>query len=163
LISGYGVKLIPLQKDDLELVRFWRNSDKIRQFAKNKEYITKEMHKKWFETKKGYYFVVEINSEKIGLIWLKEHDGFYESGFYIYEDKYLNNIYSYKIVTLLHKFAFETLKLNEIYCEILPENKRAIRFNLSLGFEKISDIKYVLTKDNFYKFLNKFEKLLEKY
>ena len=163
MLEEYGIKLLPLKKDDLELVRFWRNSDKIKRYAKNKNYITKETHKKWFENLNGYYFIIEINDKKAGLIWLKKVDDHYESGFYIYEDKYLNNIYSYKIVTILHKFAFYDLGLNEIYCEILETNKRAIRFNKSLGFKKVDGIKYRLTKNDFEKHLQNFSSILEKY
>ena len=163
MLSEYGINLLPLQEEDLELIRFWRNSDKIKKYAKNQNYITKNMHKQWFENIKGYYFIIQMNNKKIGLIWLGNVDNYYESGFYIYENKYLNNIYSYKIVTILHKFAFYKLNLEEIYCEILENNKRAIRFNKSLGFQKVEGIKYKLTKENFEKSLNKFETILKKY
>lgn len=163
MLNKYDINLQPLKKEDLDLIRSWRNSDKIRRYAKNQTHITKKMHQKWFENINGYYFIIEINNTKIGLIWLKKIHDYYESGFYIYEDKYLNNIYSYKIVTILHKFAFYELGLNEIYCEILEDNSRAIRFNKSLGFKKIDKIKYRLTKKDFETHLQQFASILEKY
>ena len=82
------------------------------------------------------------------------------SGFYIYEDKYLNGIYSYKVIVLFYKFLFE--KIDTLYTDILEDNSRAIRFNLSLGFKKEDNL-YILTKENFYKNLEKIEKIIRKY
>jgi RimJ/RimL family protein N-acetyltransferase len=172
MIEEYGVLLTPLSSDDIELVRYWRNSDKIKQYARNKDNITASEQKIWFDNldkDKNLYFVISVDDTKIGLIWANyQSDDEVETGFYIYEDKYLNSIYSYKIVTTLHNYLFYKLNIKTIYCDILDSNKRAIRFNLSLGFTKIADgneddSRYILSRDSFEKSLSKIKKVISRY
>jgi RimJ/RimL family protein N-acetyltransferase len=171
MITEYGITLSPLASSDIELVREWRNSDKIKQYARNQDNISIEQQKSWFsklDRDKNLYFIISIDNKKIGLIWgnyLNSEE--VETGFYIYEDEYLNSIYSYKIVTTLHKFLFYTKKVKNVYCDILNTNKRAIRFNLSLGFKKIdtkdTDSRYILSLNSFENSLKKIEKIIDRY
>ena len=160
-LKEYGIELIPLSKEDLELVRSWRNSPKISQYARNRNYITSEQQQKWFKNlKDSIYYIVKIDSQKVGLVWVNNLSTKPMTGFYIYEDKFLNSIYSYKVIALFYKFLFE--KVDKLYTDILEDNLRAIRFNTSLGFKK-EDNFYSLTKENFYKNLEKIEKIIRKY
>lgn len=171
MINKYGIVLSKLTIDDINLVREWRNSDKIKQYARNKDYITEEMQKNWFaklDESKNLYFVITTNNTKIGLIWANYLNADeVETGFYIYEDEYLNSIYSYKIVTTLHHYLFDTLKIKNIYCDILNDNKRAIRFNTSLGFVQIStnntESRYQLSYNSFTNALQKIDTIITKY
>jgi len=161
ILKGYGIELEPLSEKDLELVRSWRNSEKIKKYARNQDYITADQQKKWFKSlKDSLYYIVKMDSKKIGLVWVQNLSTKPITGFYIYEDKYLNGIYSYKVIVLFYKFLFE--KVDTLYTDILEDNSRAIRFNLSLGFKKEKEI-YILTKENFYKNLEKIEKIIRKY
>ena len=161
MLKDYGIELIPLKEEDLELVRNWRNSPKIKKYARNQNYITAEQQKKWFKNlKDSLYYIVKINSQKVGLVWVNYLSTKPTTGFYIYEDKFLNSIYSYKVIALFYKFLFE--KVDKLYTDILEDNLRAIRFNTSLGFKKEDNL-YVLTKQNFYKNLEKIEKIIRKY
>lgn len=164
--TNYGITLVPLTIEDLELVRLWRNSEKISKFARNKGYITKEDQQNWFrivDNSDNIFFVIIIDNIKVGLIWAKDINKNCESGFYIYEDKYLNGIYSYKVVTILHEVLFDKIGVSQIYCEILSTNSRAIRFNKSLGFEYISKERYCLSKENFLQKLLSYKKIIENY
>jgi len=161
ILKGYGIELEPLSEKDLELVRSWRNSEKIKKYARNKDYITAKQQKKWFKNlKDSLYYIVKTDSKKIGLVWVQNLSTKPITGFYIYEDKYLNGIYSYKVIVSFYKFLFE--KVDALYTDILEDNSRAIRFNLSLGFKKTDNL-YILTKENFYKNLEKIEKVIRKY
>ena len=160
-LKDYGIELEPLSEKYLELVRFWRNSDKIRKYARNKNYITQEQQQKWFKSlKDSIYYIVKIDNKPIGLVWVNNLSTKPITGFYIYEDKYLNSIYSYKVIILFYKFLFS--KTNRLYTDILEDNLRAIRFNLSLGFKKENNY-YVLTKEIFEENIVKIETIIRKY
>jgi RimJ/RimL family protein N-acetyltransferase len=155
-----------LEENEIELVRNWRNSDKIRQYANHQEYISVDQQQRWFSslsTSDHAYFMITINDQKIGLVWARNiHSDWCETGFYIYEDRYLNSIYSYKVVSILHNYLFNDQGLEAIYCEILPDNKRAIRFNLSLGYKFLEGQHYQLKKADYVTHLKKIERVINR-
>ena len=70
-LSKYGITLARLREEDTELVRQWRNSPQITQFMEYREYITPEMQQDWFKSIDNFdnfYFVIEYEGKKIGLI-----------------------------------------------------------------------------------------------
>ena len=69
ILKSYGIELEPLSEKDLELVRSWRNSEKIKKYARNKDYITAKQQKKWFKNlKDSLYYIVKTDNKKIGLV-----------------------------------------------------------------------------------------------
>ena len=164
--TNYGISLKPLESKDLEIVRYWRNSEKINHYARDKSQISQVQQQEWFEkidTDENLFFVIVIDDIQVGLIWARDVHNICETGFYIYEDRFLNSIYSYKIVTVLHKILFDEVCVSEIYCDILDDNKRAIRFNKSLGFKNIYEERYCLEKNSFYEKLSGYEKIIKNY
>ena len=170
VIEEYGVKLKPLKANDLELVRRWRNDPKIAGFMEFRDYITEDMQIKWFEKiNKGhnYFYITEFEKKDIALANIKDVDFKHktgEGGLFIWDDNYIDSIISYKITYAMYDFAFEKLGLKQIECHILPDNKRAIDYNKSLGFnlqpnqDLILSQLYRLTKDDYYAKKNKFLK-----
>lgn len=160
-ITNYGVTLRRLTEDKLEMIRNWRNDPKIVRYMDYKEYITPEMQTKWFDkinNNNNYYFLIEYKEAEIGLINIRDIDyenGQGEGGIYIYEDNYLNSDISFRSALLLFDFCFEQLSLKKIIAHILKSNKRAIQYNIAVGYQLV-DVNdpnenqlYVLTKDNF--------------
>ena len=93
----YGLTLKRLTKEDIELLRNWRNSESVNRFMEYREYITPEMQEKWFESinnPNNFYYIIIYNDEKIGLINDKGFDRFgkatSEAGLFIAVDKYKN-------------------------------------------------------------------------
>ena len=71
IISKFNIRFIRLMKEDIELVRQWRNHSSIRKFMVYREHITADMQEKWFETinnNLNLYFIIEYKGKKIGLI-----------------------------------------------------------------------------------------------
>jgi UDP-4-amino-4,6-dideoxy-N-acetyl-beta-L-altrosamine N-acetyltransferase len=171
-LDQYGVILERLTSNDIELVRQWRNDPKISQYMFFREDITPEMQKKWFVSINNdcnFYFIINHNNEKIGLTEIKKIDyknKIGESGIFIYEEGLLNSLLSYQITLSLLDFAFYTLKLKGVYSTILKSNKRAIRFNKSLGFhskeniEEENSLKYYLCKEDYEKCTNNIKKII---
>jgi len=163
----YGIILHRLTADKIELVRNWRNDPKISQYMFYKDYITPEMQFEWFKNINNdlnYYFIIEYNKEEIGLINIKNIDrekkcG--EGGIFIYEDKYLNSDVPFRVSFCCHDFGFEELKLDYIYGQIVPDNKRAVQFNKTLGAnirpsEDGKSLFLTITKENHIKQRNKY-------
>ena len=166
IYTKYGITLIPLSREYLDLIRFWRTSGKIDQFISTNGYLSKEEQIEWFkkvDNNENLYFIISVKNDKIGLIQANNIYGECKTGFYIYEEKYLNSIYSYKVVTLFHEILFEELKLEKIYCSILDSNKRAIKFNKSLGFKLEIENTYCLEKEVFYEKFKSYEQVIKNY
>lgn len=152
VIEKYGVKLIRLTEDKLELVRQWRNDPKISQFMLFRDHITPEMQQNWFEkinNDNNYYFIIEYKEKEIGLVNIKDIDyskGEGEAGLFIYDDSFF---ISFHISLCLNDFFFENLSGTQIRAFVLDENKRAIRFNKTLGYEYSADQYYILSREKY--------------
>ncbi len=161
--TKYGVTLRRLSEEDIELVRKWRNSPEINQFMEYREFITHEMQKEWFKSVNNldnFYYILEYNNEKIGLINNKNSDweaGTSESGFFIWDEKYLNTTVPIFASLLLIELGFYALNGKKNFIRIMKGNNRAQDFSVSLGYtlcenqENTENQLYVLTKENFEK------------
>lgn len=140
VISKYGVTLTRLKREDIEMLRCWRNDPKISQYMGTHQHITSEAQIKWFEeTDKRndiFNFIVSYKGEKIGFVCIKNVDYVKktgEPGVFIYHEEKLNPIIPYYISFISGHFYFDILKLEYLTIHIVNTNKRAIRFNKSLG------------------------------
>ncbi|WP_042165717.1 GNAT family N-acetyltransferase [Paenibacillus gorillae] len=140
MITSYGVKLKRLQHNDIEMVRNWRNDPKVSMYMEYREYISQEMQEKWYSNlneNENFYFIIEFEGQDIGLTEIKKisfDNNCGETGMFIADEKYLNSTIPYQVVFALVDFAFYELKLSYLNAYILTDNRRAIRFNKSLGF-----------------------------
>lgn len=169
-IEGYGITLRLADENDIEMILKWRNSEHIRRYALQKETITLKEHTAWFHSqqiKGNLYFIVETGDKPVGLIWAKDFSGLTcETGFYLYETDVQNTLLAYKVSLNFNNYLFHKRAIESIYCDILNDNKRSIRFTLSLGYEKIEEMdeysRYVLHKESYSQYFNKISKLLLK-
>lgn len=140
-IRSYGVVLKRLTHDKIEMVRCWRNHPKISRYMEYRDEITPEMQEKWFasiDNDRNYYFLIVVEGVEIGLINIRDIDydkkeG--EGGIFIWDDKYLNGTTSYRASLCLGDFGFERLGLKKIVGHVLKDNKRAQKYNISLGYK----------------------------
>lgn len=177
--SKYSVTLKRLTEDKIELVRQWRNDPKISQYMEYREHITAEMQKKWFakvNNDQNYYFIICYKDREIGLTNVKNVDrdkGTGEGGIFIYEDSYLNTDVPFRVIFALNDFCFEELKLESMVAHIMSDNKRAIDFNVLLGYKKsecsedsvcksdtAQKLTYALGKNDYFKQRDRFAKVL---
>lgn len=141
VIQKYGLELVQLGHDKIELVRKWRNDRSISQYMEYREYISPEAQELWFsriDNDENYYFIISFRNDDIGLINIKDIDypnkrG--EAGIFIWDERYLNSDVSFRATFALFDFAFDDLKLNRIISHVLSDNKRAIQFNKLMGFK----------------------------
>jgi UDP-4-amino-4,6-dideoxy-N-acetyl-beta-L-altrosamine N-acetyltransferase len=145
LIEGYGIRLMRLTKEDIELVRQWRNSQLIKQFMEFREEITSKQQTEWFNSINNIYnnyFIIEVKGEKIGLIngsqidWeLKETKS---GGIFIWNEMYWETKTPLASALLLTDTSV-ILGLEKTYAKILNDNKKAIAFNKALGYKLLSN------------------------
>lgn len=169
IIQRFGIILKALTYDDIELVRFWRNSDEIKRYALNQDYISKEQQEAWFtslQSSADEYFIIETANQPIGLIWFNNRTDGIETGFYLYDHKKQNTLTPYKIVTLFHDYLFNSKGFTTLTCKIMHNNPRALRFNLSLGYQEKQIFenytRYELSYDDYTKANAKISKLLHR-
>ncbi len=168
MLKGFDITLKPLEKKDIEMVREWRNSEKIKRYALNQNHISKEQQEAWFASlaqKEDEYFVIEQSETPIGLIWFNKRDEVVETGFYIYDESKQNSLTPYKIVTLFHDYLFNTKEFKKLTCKVMHDNPRAVRFNLSLGYKESASHdeykSYALSYEDYKKADAKISKLLK--
>lgn len=163
ILQQFDVRLLRLQKDDLELVRQWRNAAHVANSMIYREYISSEMQLKWFETINNpwnYYFIIEFEGKKIGVINAKDYSvekGFGEGGIFIGEQKYEHSFAAAFASLCLLNFIFHMMgTIANSRIRILKDNHRAIQYNKLLGYELIGesenghDLLFELTKERFF-------------
>jgi UDP-4-amino-4,6-dideoxy-N-acetyl-beta-L-altrosamine N-acetyltransferase len=161
VISLFGVKLIRLIENDIELVRKWRNSPDIGRYMSYKEYITPEMQKAWFSSVNNIYnhhYIIEYKKKKIGLISSKNvnwDERSSEGGMFIWDKKYIDSFVPLLASFCLLESGFAFLKWKTSYINVLRSNPAAINYALNLGYvlcygqENVENQKYFLTKQSY--------------
>lgn len=169
-IEAYGIKLVRLTEEYLELVRYWRNNPRIRSFMEYREYITRSMQRKWFgsiNNGNNNYFVIFVNSKAIGLISGSEIDWELgvtnNGGIFIWEPAYYETDYPAKAAILLTDISF-WLGMKKTYIKILSDNYKSIGFNKLLGYticegqEGKYNQSYELSKNRYFDCVEKIRK-----
>lgn len=142
IIRKYGLVLSRLKEKDIELVRQMRNTEEIRRYMHYREEITPEMQKKWFQSvnnDSNYYFIIEHNGKKIGLIHGKNNDfekGTCEGGIFIWDKSYIGTFIPAMASIILNDFTFITFGvLKTVYAKVVAGNANAAEYNKLMGYE----------------------------
>lgn len=175
ILAGFGIKLIRLTENEIELVRQKRNSPEISRFMEYREEITPSMQEKWFrsiDNEFNNYFLINFKGENIGLVygsaidWEKNETG--NGGIFIWNTSFRETPVPLAASLLLTDTSF-ILGLEKTYIKVLKDNLPAIAFDLNLGYrilpdqENVMNQRYVLEEENYVKktqrFRNSFEKM----
>lgn len=145
-ISAFNVVLKPLQLNDLEQLRLWRNSPEISSQMLDQAEISAEQQQSWFERissdPRQMQFVIYYKNQKVGACNLKsptaltvaECDSL-ETGFYLGEAKYRGTILAFFAALALNQYAFEQLGKKTLKAVVKNTNSAALRFNEQLGYQ----------------------------
>jgi len=163
IISRFGVNLVRVQKEHIEMIRVWRNDPKISDHMFFKSEITSEMQKKWFNSinnDENFYFMVCPAEKPIGLISISsidyEHDKAF-AGLFIYDDNFLGTDIPVRSSLSLLDVFFTYTSVDTLYAKVRDSNVVADQYNTSLGFERIKKIElgqgyeYGLEKEKYFK------------
>lgn len=144
--ARYGVVLKPIQQDQIEMVRQWRNTARIRELMLQQEPISKGQQARWFKTMyqdpTQVYFLVYFKSQPIGVASLTAIDTRArecEPGMYIFEETYQGNIIPFSVAFALNDIAFEVLELARLHGKIFQSNQASLRFHKACGYQVTDD------------------------
>lgn len=175
-LQGYHVKLMQLRREDLEMVRQWRNDPKIQQFMLSQSQITSEQQQAWFEKinsdPRHIQFVIYYKDVPIGAANLKvilgdslQNAQVIEPGLYIYDDKYRANLLAFAPTLLLNDYCFDTLMAQKLRAVVKKDNIAALNYNQKLGYQVIKDgdlVEIELDKLNYEKVSKPLKRLLSR-
>jgi RimJ/RimL family protein N-acetyltransferase len=162
-IAKYGIKLLRLKEEEIELVRTWRNSPQIQQYMEYREHITPEMQKNWFlsvDNINNFYFIIYYEGKKIGLINTSNvnwEDLSSDGGIFIWEESYYDTFVPVWASLCLLETTFLVFGATKSFIKTLRDNQRAITLNTHLGYELLPgqegvyNQQYTLTRENFEK------------
>lgn len=174
ILSGYGIKLVRIRQEHIELVRHYRNTERIRSFMEYRDEITPEMQENWFRqinNRNHGFFLIEHEHEFIGLVngkdidWERKITG--SGGVFIWNESWWNTTIPVAAVLLFIDTSF-LLGLERTYIRVLRTNHHAIRFNRSLGYvlldgqEEVENQEYVLTHDAYFSATTSLRRILQR-
>lgn len=162
IVSRYGIRLIKLEQEHIELLRNWRNAEKISRYMEYREYITPEMQQLWFASlsdERDFYFMIEYRGNLVGMIHASGIDweqGTGDAGLFIYEDRYLSTYTPVLASLCMVDLFFGVFSLEKLYAKVMGNNPVAERYNRSLGFKPMKLIDgsafrmFELKKDDYF-------------
>lgn len=137
------ISLLPLQQDDVELVRTWRNSPEVAQYMYMSEPITAEQQAAWFtkvsQDSSSVYWMIEYNDKKVGLASLTGINPQLSScywAFYLGDTTNRGAGLGAKVEFNVINYVFDTLKLNKLRCEVITFNDKVIAMHEKFGFRR---------------------------
>jgi RimJ/RimL family protein N-acetyltransferase len=149
-ISRYGVTLQRLQQQQTELIRAWRNDQKISRFMFYKGEITPAMQQEWFESidnEQNFFFLIYLKELPVGLINISSIDWENKTaytGLFIYDDKFLSTDTPVMASLAMLDVFFLLFDIQSVYAKVKGNNKAAHNYNSSLGFSRTKKIEYGL-------------------
>jgi len=168
----YGITLERLKKEDIELVRQWRNSDPVRMNMNYQEIISPEKQLEWFHSinnENFHYVIIEYRGEKIGLLNDKNIDWkalSSETGIFIGRPEFFHTFVPYLVSVAGIEILFYFLGWKKQYAHVLRSNTNAINYNLKLGYrlcegqEGIDHQRYEITRESFDQTAGKIRKMV---
>lgn len=144
MLTGEKVYLSSVEMSSIEKLREWRNTPALRRYFRECREISKDMQEKWYlERVRGNSNQVdfEIHGKENGL--LVGHCGLYyinwmnrtaELTIYLGETSVRGLGYGKDALTLLMDYAFDTLNLNRVWCEVF-DNNGAVEVYRKIGFK----------------------------
>jgi RimJ/RimL family protein N-acetyltransferase len=161
IIECENLQLQLISKEDLEMVRGWRNEEHVLEFMEFKKIISEEDQQNWFNNlniERNLYFKILVDKEPIGLINLKDinwEKGTAEAGIFVGNKNFMGGISPMFSVLILMKMAFKCFRMNELFAKISNKNSNAINFNRQLGYQYYSKVNdefdlYNCKKSNFF-------------
>jgi UDP-4-amino-4,6-dideoxy-N-acetyl-beta-L-altrosamine N-acetyltransferase len=171
IIRKYGIVLRRLLQKDIELVRKKRNQDSVRNYMFYQQEITSTEQEKWFKSINNiynYYFIIESENKKVGLINGKNinyEKRTSEGGIFIWDEDYRDIQISAIASVIMAEFTFMMFGFKKTYAEILSSNNAQIKYNEFMGYEleneKNDKLIYSLSKNNYLKKRGRLLKAIE--
>ena len=143
MIPGKKVYLSSLNRSSLAQLREWRNSPELRKYFREHREISDAMQENWYNNRvlnNSNQVDFEIHDLQSGslighcslnyIVWTNRTA---ELGIYIGDKEFRRGGYGTDALNLLMDYAFKTLNLNRVWCEVFSNNE-AINVYRKIGF-----------------------------
>ncbi len=151
----HSVSIRPINYGDTENIIKWRNSDYVRCHFIYQALFTKESHENWMknmvETGKVAQFIILLDSEAVGSVYLRDIDKEEKSaeyGIFIGEENARGKGVGTESARLILKYAFEEAGLEHIFLRVFADNPGAIKSYEKAGFKRNGQIENVQIGDH---------------
>ena len=148
------ISLKKLTKDDIEIVRQWRNSKDVASYMYTESYISEEKQTKWFESinwNNSMYWIIEYNGKKLGLASISNLNLTLQScywAFYLGDTSVRGAGIGAKVEYNVLNYVFDELELNKLRCEVFVTNDKVIKMHEKFGFRREAYYREHCKKDN---------------
>jgi RimJ/RimL family protein N-acetyltransferase len=143
-IVGYGITLVRLGAEHIEMVRQWRNDEHINRFMDYREHISEEAQQRWFSSldpARDFYFLIGHGNTFHGLIHFSSIDwdrNVGQSGLFIRTAAFQGTHLPVCASALMLEYFFGNTPLQAVEAKVMHGNDVALRYNLGLGFREIT-------------------------
>ena len=125
--------------DELELMRTWRNEPAVRANMYTQHEISREEHLNWWKKTRARtdhkYFMYEMAGAPLGIAAFTGIDiQSQNSAWAFYTSASVPKGTGSKMEFLMLEHAFDVLKLQKLYCEVLAFNTPVIKLHQKFGF-----------------------------
>lgn len=147
MLRGENINLRALEPSDLDVLYNWENDTSIWKVSQTIAPFSKNILAKYLEnahqdifTAKQLRLMIEKDNTPIGTIELFDFDPVNLRcgiGIWIVDEENRRKGYAKESLTLIIKYAFSNLHLNQIYCNISSRNQASINLFGSLDFQLV--------------------------
>lgn len=148
------ITLAPIQQEDIERVRIWRNSPEVARYMYTSDPITAEQQAAWFarvaNDPTSIYWLIAYDGQKIGLASLTGINHTLSScywAFYLGDTSIRGAGLGAKIEFNVLEYVFNDLKLNKLRCEVMTFNDKVIAMHEKFGFRREAYYRQHVKKD----------------
>jgi len=145
ILENVGLRAI--EKEDLKVLKNWRNSNDLRMYFREYKELNQRNQEEWFEkisssNSKDIMFIIEDKEKKLmvgvcGLCYIDWKNRNAEFSIYIGHDNlYIDDLYAKIAGEILQKYAFDELNLHRLWVEVYEEDYKKNQYFLNLNFRK---------------------------
>jgi len=142
MLKDKNIVLRPLEKFDFDFLKSIENNTENWEFgSERKEYSDKELSsyianaKMDIKVAKQYRFVIDLNRTSIGFIDLFDYTPNSAGVGVIIAENYRNKGFAKQALHLLSNYAFTTINVFKLHCNIAKDNLTSIKLFTSCGFD----------------------------
>ena len=148
MIQGNLVSLAPLEQEDLEPLRLWRNNPEFRKYFREYREISKDMQQQWYQQKvlkdpgTIMFAIRDVKTGELlgccGLCYINWVHRNADLSLYIgWQNAYIDTVgYAEESCRLLFRYGFQELGLEKIWTEIYAFDDPKYALYGKLGFQQ---------------------------
>jgi len=131
--------LRPIEGDEYRVIRAWRNHESIRKWMYNQHVISEEEHDAWWNKvstspKHRYLFYVKAG-QALGVVGFTDILSEHKTAFWaFYSAPDAPKGTGSRMEELALEYAFNTLSLEKLSCEVISTNTRVVALHRRFGF-----------------------------